>query len=414
MQTAIPATQRPTKRSSQHRRGAALVLMATMLLALVVMAAVTINLAYVQLIRTEQKVATDVASKAAAETLVRTESEEAAVAAAVELAAMHRVGTKQFSIAEANVELGHSEELGDGSFQFEAGETPLNSARVVSAIGSGEAGDTPAITLFFEGLGHPDYSNTVSSISTFIINDVVLCLDRSGSMKFDMTGQQWTYPRYNPYVPMPYHNYYVNSSSDPGFWEHYYAQPHPSDSRWVKLIEAIELFMDEAGDTADPPRVGLVTWSSHHADDGTATGDYPLPSEEISWNSNRAAITQALTSRAAENNTDGVYGGTLMADGMSRGLDEFDTGNARGLANKVMILLTDGQYQGDDPYDIALEARDAGVTIHCVSLLDGDTFDEAQEIASVTGGDAYMATNEAELRQAFIDIAHSLNLVLTK
>ena len=397
-----------------RRRGAAIILMTIMLSVLIVLAAITIDLGYIQLLRTEQKVATDLASKAAAEALVRTESEDEAIAAAHQVAALHRVGTRQFGIATSNIEFGHATELEGGSFDFEVGVTPLNSARVTSDIGSGLDGEMPSIAMLFRGSGHADYRGSAVSVSTFIINDVVLCLDRSGSMKFDMSGDNWKYPQQNPHVPLPYRNYIVDSTGDPGFWEHYYAPPHPSGSRWAKLVSAIDLFLDEAGNTAEPPRVGLVTWSSNHADDGTATGDYPLPSDETPWSSNRNSILQALTSRAGEDDTDGVYGGTLMADGMSRGLSEFETENSRGMANKVMILLTDGLYQGSDPYEVALNARDADVTIHCISLLDGNTFAKAQQIAAVTGGDAYMATDEEQLRQAFFEIARSLKLILTR
>ena len=397
-----------------RRRGVSVIPMVLMLSVLAILAAGTINIGYVQLLHTQQKIATDMASKAAAATLVMTESEEDAVATAQSVAASHLVGALPFQVAASNVEFGRSTEIEGGKFNFVVGEMPINSARVVSELGSGKVGESAAVNLFFRGLGYSAYERTVSSISTFVINDVVLCLDRSGSMKFDMSGQQWTYPSDNPHVDEPYRYYQVNGTSDPGFWEYYYAKPHPTESRWAVLKDAIELFMDEAEEAADPPSVGLVTWSSFHADDGTASVDYALPHEDLPWPDNQAAISQALLSRANDDNTDGVYGGTHMADGMRSGLAEFESANARRLANKVMILLTDGMYQGEDPHNVALEAREAGVTIHCVALLDGSTFAKAQAIASTTGGDAYMATNEAELRDAFVQIARSLNLVLTK
>lgn len=403
-----------SKQSCVKRRGVSLIPIVVMLTVLAITAAGTVNIGYIQLLRTQQKVATDMASKAAAATLVRTESEADAISLAQTVALAHQVGTQQFQVPASQIEFGHSSELENGTFQFVVGATPLNSARVISQLGSGDPGETSAVDLFFKGLGYGEFRRTVSSVSTFIINDVVLCLDRSGSMKFDMSGQAWTYPTGNPHIPAPYNSYYVDSTSDPGFWEYYYAKPHPTNSRWANLEGAIELFMDEAAQTADPPIMGLVTWSSHHAEDGTATVDYPLPSHDIDWLDNRDAITQALLSRAADDQTDGVFGGTHMADGMRAGLAEFESDNARGLANRVMILLTDGVYQGEDPYNVAIEARDAGVTIHCVALLSGATFSKAVDIATVTGGDAYMATNEAELQDAFIQIARSLNLVLTK
>jgi Mg-chelatase subunit ChlD len=103
-----------------------------------------------------------------------------------------------------------------------------------------------------------------------------------------------------------------------------------------------------------------------------------------------------------------------MKLGMEAGLLALQTINAHEMANRVMVVLTDGQYQGDDPFVVAQAAADLGITIHCISLLAGDTYTMAQNIAQETGGDAYMATNAQQLEDAFAEIARSLNVVLTQ
>ena len=103
-----------------------------------------------------------------------------------------------------------------------------------------------------------------------------------------------------------------------------------------------------------------------------------------------------------------------MKLGMEAGLAALQTANAHDMANRVMVLLTDGEYQGDDPYDVALVAQQEGITIHCISLLAGSTFTKAQQIAQATGGGAYMATNAQELEDAFAEIARSMKIVLTE
>jgi hypothetical protein len=365
-----------------------------MITVLVIMAGVTINLGYISLLRTQQKVAIDASAKAAVEALVRTEDQAAAATAAQTIAGMHKVGSETVSVALENIHFGRSEEQSDGSFLFQKDLTPPNSARIISLLGA--AGDTPAVPLFFPGMKHGKFRGSVASVSTFLMNEVVLCLDRSGSMKFDMTGTSWSYP-------------------DGGFsWDRYYGPAHSTESRWAHLRAAIEVFMDEAEVSVRPPRVALVTWSSDTADDGISSTDYALPANGFDWATNRTDVTNALNSRSAEEDTDGVYGGTQMALGFQAGIDAFDTPNAHPMANRVIVLLTDGQYQGDDPYDVALTARNAGITVHCISLLAGETYDKAKSIAEATGGGAYMANNGQELKDAFAEIARSLNIVLTE
>jgi Flp pilus assembly protein TadG len=59
---------KPPLLSDTNRRGAAHILIATMLLGFIVTSALTIDFAYMQLIRTELRSATDAAAKAGAET----------------------------------------------------------------------------------------------------------------------------------------------------------------------------------------------------------------------------------------------------------------------------------------------------------------------------------------------------------
>ena len=221
-------------------------------------------------------------------------------------------------------------------------------------------------------------------------------------MKFDMTGTDWSYAPNNPYVP------------DPNFDNNYNGRPHPNDSRWAKLVGAIDVFLAEAELSVNPPRVGLVTWSDNDNASGVSTNEYALPAMGVLWTENKDAITGALAARSSGTDNAGVFGGTQMKLGMEAGLLALQTLNAHEMANRVMVVLTDGQYQGDDPFVVAQAAADLGITIHCISLLAGETYTMAQNSAQETGGDAYMATNAQQLEDAFAEIARSLNVVLTK
>jgi Mg-chelatase subunit ChlD len=87
--------------------------------------------------------------------------------------------------------------------------------------------------------------------------------------------------------------------------------------------------------------------------------------------------------------------------------------NGRALSNKVIILLTDGQWNdGRNPVLAAQDAAAAGVTVHCVSMMTS-TQATLTQVASITGGQYYATQNAAQLQQAFRDLAKQLPIVLT-
>lgn len=410
----MQTTHRIPKTHLTERRGAAAVFMATLLPVLLIIAAFTVNVSYIQLMRLEHKIAVDASARAAATTLAETDNKNKAWRAARDIAKTHKVGTKKFKLDKTHVKFGNASEQGDGSYQFTANDTPFNAVEVFSDIGATGTRNTAAVPLFFNLSGNAYYARQETSSASFMVNEVILCLDRSGSMKFDMSGSDYHYTSGNPDVPTWAQSQTVDSTSDSAFWEYYYAKPHPTGSRWAILMNAIDVFFNKAGTAAVPPRVGLVTWSSSSNSAGTTTTDYALPAHGIDWNANRNAISAQLSARANQRDTSGVFGGTEMASGLNAGITAIQSGNARNYANKVIILLTDGQYQGSDPYSKALLARDSGIIVHCVALISGSSYNKLRDMATVTGGDIYMATNASELETAFEEIAKSLDTILIK
>ena len=133
----------PRDRSIHQRSGAAHILIAAMLFTFIIMAAMTVDIAYMQLIRTELRTATDAAAKAGAEALVRTQNGNAAKAAAVQYASLNKVGGQPFRITQNDVTLGRVTGQSNGSWTFTANSTPFNSVRVNAKIGNGGATGIP-------------------------------------------------------------------------------------------------------------------------------------------------------------------------------------------------------------------------------------------------------------------------------
>lgn len=121
------------RRRFDNRRGAALVLIAAMLLVFLIAAAMSIDFAYMQLVRTELRTATDAAAKAGGEALARTQDANAAKAAAVAYANLNKSGGRTFQINANDVTLGRVTGQTDGTLTFTANTTPYNSSSRANA-----------------------------------------------------------------------------------------------------------------------------------------------------------------------------------------------------------------------------------------------------------------------------------------
>ena len=397
------------RKQQQQRRGASAVLIAAMMIAFLVSAAITIDFAYMQMIRTELRTATDAAAKAGAEALARTQDANAARQAAVNYAAANQVGGRPFQISTNDVTLGRVANQTNGTWQFVANSTPFNAVRINSRVGNG--GVIAAKPLFIAGaFGHGSFSTALQGTAAQQEVEVCLCLDRSGSMMFDMTGTDWSYASPNPLLYNK--KYYPNT-----MYQNYCSPSHASASRWAVVTSAVGTFLNEAGQFQFPPRTALVTWSNamtlpYYPNSSYTAVDtnFDLPNAgSFNWASNRASVESQLATLTANP----LGGGTNMSSGLDRAVAVLTGSNGRMLSNKIIILLTDGEWNaGRDPVLAAQDAATAGITIHTISMLTS-TQSTLTQVANLTGGQYYPTSNAAQLQQAFQDIAKSLPIVLT-
>lgn len=382
------------------RRGAAAILILAMMFVFVVIAGITIDYAYMQMVRSELRIATDSAAKAGAEALARTESANEARAAAIQFAAANKVAGTNLTITNNEVKLGRVTKNEDGDWQFLENATPFNSVQVVPNV------TTP---LFFgKALGRDSVAPKHTAVAGYQEFDVVLCLDRSGSMLFDMTGTDYSYPPNNPKLS--------NFTAWGTTWRYHLSPPHPTNSRWAVLARAVEDFFEEIEDSSPAPYTSLVTWSSdytmpispstvYHA----STLDVGLP-DSCDATAQRSVITSSITNLGKKP----MMGGTNLSSGLDKARIHLTSDDARALTSKVIILFTDGDWNaGRDPVLAAQDARDEGIIVHTVSMLTGYQPTLAQ-IAETTGGRSFTTANETELRNAFKEIAEGLQVVLVE
>ena len=220
-------------------------------------------------------------------------------------------------------------------------------------------------------------------------------------MCFDLSGTEWVYPSGNSW------KIEIKSS------------PHPSKSRWASLRLAVQDYLDIVEDIQPSPRIGLVTWASEIT---TSSAEYYYTGVTSKKVVNDAAIKSSdsngfygdIRSAMSNRSSKVMLGGTDMSAGLDQAITTLKSTD-RPLAKKIIVLMTDGQWnQGRSPVLSAADAKAANIIIHTISFLPGADQPDLTTIAETTGGRHFHADNESELRDAFTELAKSLPVVLTK
>ena len=168
------------------RNGAMLVLIAICLPVIVIMAAFAIDTAFMQLVRTELRTATDAASRAGAKTLSLAQTEAAARAAAADAASRNLVAGAPLQLDAGDIEIGQTSQSSSTSrFVFTPGGPLLNAVRVTGRRTNGSA--SGPVGLFFGGvMGVGEFEPSHLATSSQLDRDICLVVDRSGSMMRDL------------------------------------------------------------------------------------------------------------------------------------------------------------------------------------------------------------------------------------
>lgn len=381
--------------TTSSRRGVIVILAATGFIILLATTMLSVDTAYIHLTRTELRVATDAAAKAGAEALLRTQDETQAIAAAKAMANANRVAGHPLYLTTSEIKFGNTEMVNSGAFTFQESVQPFNSVRVSSALNS--SNPNGPVKLFFGGLiGQRNFEPKEESTATVFQQDVMLCIDRSHSMCFDLSGVDWVYPSgksANIEIQNP---------------------PHPTKSRWASLARAVADYLDIVGNVEPRPRIGLITWASEI---GTNTFEYQLTkvtSPKTAKESSLSTDFQGVRDGISRRSVNVMLGGTDLSSGLDLAITQIQASD-RPLAKKVIVLMTDGNWnQGRNPQLSADDARAANIIVHTITFLPGTLQADMKAVAETTGGRHYHADDETELRAAFQELARSLPVVLTE
>ncbi len=382
----------PLVRHRRHRRsGTIIVLAAFLMVVLIAAAAFTIDLAYMNLARADLQHATDSAARAASNALGDGASLEQARAVAIDLANDNRVVGKRLELEDEDIEFGQSVLAVDGSFTFNLNATPINAVRITGQRTQGST-NGPVTLWLGHMLGKRYYEPTIQAAAARVDRDICIVVDRSGSMAWDLSDQDWSYP-----PPL-----------DQNEWEeNYITPPHATDSRWAALVNAVQLFVAAMNDTPEEELLALVSYSNEYEFEGVEAETSTIHSE---LTSDHTGISETIGNIGDEP----IIGGTNISAGLNDGIDVLtNVDTIRAHAFKVMVLMTDGQWNaGADPVTFADEAAEAGIVVHTITFSAGANQDDMEEVANATGGRFYHAPNAAALNAAFADIAYSVPVLL--
>ena len=360
---------------NETRKGAMMVLVAICLPVILILCAFAVDVAYIQLTRTELRIATDAAARAGGRVLSLTQDPAAAKAAAIEAAAKNEVGQKPLAIADAEVQFGKSTRPGGvGRFVFDDA-VPLEEVNALRVTGLRTAASLSGpIPLMFGAIpGHSDFEPVKMAIATQLDRDIALVLDRSGSMTRSAAGEALGW----------------GGSGTPA----------PAGCRFLDLAVAVDAFLSELNATPQEELVSLSTFSTSSTLDLDLAADY-------------TAIGDRLDALAA------AYPGgwTAIGLGLEDGVQTLLNPAARPYAVKTIVVMTDGIHNtGIDPEDVAdFIHQNHGVIVHTVTFSDEADIVRMQLTAELGGGRHWHATDAASLINAFREIARNLPTLLTE
>lgn len=422
--TMIGSKLHTTHAPHQTRRGSVMGLMAILLPVLAILAAFCVNLAQIQLNRTELMVATDAAARAGGRAFSEMQTVQAAKDAALATAAMNTIDGLPLQLrtddGSNEMEFGITTQPGGTSGRYFFQKIPTASidsgAEVASAFrvhgqrtGGSLSGKVP---LIIPGLlSANDFETEQHSVAMQVDRDISLVLDRSGSMDdIDFDWPSGTSPWNNTVkdaavgagiMEYSWGGYdYTSGNNSTTFqqwaWEDYFGLGPAPTMPWEDLVEAVNAFLDVLDLTSQEEQVSVASYSSWASLDCWLEKEHDIV---------RTTVDGLSTG-----------GSTAIGKGMQEGIQALLDSAARPYAAKTMVVMTDGIHNsGTYPDTVATSLVGSyNLTIHTVTFGEGADQALMQTVANIGGGKHYHASSGDELVSIFEEIANNLPTILTQ
>ncbi|QDT69551.1 von Willebrand factor type A domain protein [Planctomycetes bacterium MalM25] len=359
-------------------------LVAILLPIFVIMAAFAIDLAWMQLVRTELRTATDSASRAGAKTLSMQQNQAAAERAAIDAASRNLVAGQGLILEPGDVDFGECTQANSNArFIFRENAPITNAVKVEGRRTAGSPGGE--VDLFFGSvLGTKAFEPVMNATSTVLDRDICLVIDRSGSMGLDI--------------------------SFPGTGNGQNCGPLSRRTRFYALALAIEAFLGELELTIPEEQISLVSYSTkttRSCSGGRLRFKTAEEHDKLTVDYNK--ITESMDEFLLK----GIGGGTAIGEGLKQGIKTLN--GARPLAMKTIVLMTDGRHNsGVTPERVAPSAASKDITVHTVTFSPNADTGRMKRVAELTGGRHFHADTASDLALVFREIARTLPVLVTE
>ncbi len=331
------------------RSGAMLVLVAIMMVGFMMTIALSVDIAQMHLTKTELRTATDAASKAAATTLADTMSYDQAIKRGQEIAAANSVNNEPLQLSTSDFKFGNARLSETGKFEFQQGMQPYNTVQVIGR--RAEQARSGAVPLFFGGLTGVEFFETESTAAaTYIERDVVLVVDRSGSMQGE---------------------------------------------KFSELISAINTFTETLEETPVEEHVGLASYAEYASTDVALTPNLDQINQGVG-SLNLGGWTSVSRGMKA--------GNQIMQDGR----------NANFVERTMIVMTDGRHNRGPNPERVTRRLHDNGITLHTITFGPDADQSRMAGIARLGGGRHYHADNGIQLQEIYREIALTLSTIMTQ
>lgn len=459
-----------------NRRGAVLPLFAFLLPVLLILSGFAINLAYMQLVSTEMKIATDATSHAAGRAMSETQRTAKGTAQQRRTKIVDEIQKTITRVSKYNLVAGQELQIplddshvlfgtsrrknGTGMYEFE--QIPLSKIQsgAERASSMGIIGQINVPLAFNAMKGMTSFNPQRRSVATQVDRDIALVLDRSGSMLYfkdevalssmmrtlyDTTKtvrkRRWNrrkrrYEYYNQTERLISYSDYRNATR--GLYDRTYSSD-VVDEMWAYANDTGKLAHDEIYEYVNDWRRYTTSWSNGFKTKAPRHSRWSFLVQGVdaflnvldetdqielvslvTFNSN-ARLDYALMSNyqpIRDFIADEVpLGGTGIGRGLRTGLPPIVNGaSARPFAAKTIVVLTDGENtSGEKPEDaVKAVVKDNSVTIHAVTFTKGAKKEPMQKVAKAGNGQAFHADDGERLVEIFEEIANNLPTILTE
>lgn len=374
------------KKVAPTRKAAILTLFMLVLPVLLIMLGFSVDLAYMHLVQSEMRLASDNAARVTADNLSRYENEDRASKAGINIAEQFTVAGRPLRLQSSDFDFGRATADENGSFIFDTNGSPLNAVRV-NAVRDSKSLDGPVPLFFSRLIGNQEYAPQVTSTASFINVDICLVLDRSTSMKFNVNSNE----------------------TGMGVNDRRFCRAPSSNSRWAALDKAVKVFNDVLRNNSSEEQISIVTFGSDlDSVQPGLCGRQPAATLDMQFSTNIDAADGTMNTLS-----NSVWNGnTEIAAGMQIALTELASVRSRQSADRVMIVLTDGFPTAGDALAVANDAAAQRVTVYAITFgPDGDQSYMKQVAAAGHGEHAHAAT-EQELKDIFKRFAAKATILI--